>query len=314
MPWETVLDLDALGAAEHENWTWKGMTCLGPSYRRCLVSLSRGGADATVVREFDSVDKRFVEGGFTLPEAKSSVTWIDADSIFVATDFGAGSLTDSGYPRIVKRWRRGTPLAAATTVFEALASDVSADVSVDRTPGYERTVLAALDRLLEFEALSARRRQARLPIDVPDDSEVSFVRDTIFIELRSDWKIGRADLRRRVAARQRTPTAYLAGGRDMTVLFAPTKTRSLAGWTHTRDYLILDVLDNVASRLVEVKKEGGALQEPRGRGALPRQIGVAALYDPLVDGVPAEKGQARRCQPPPTAASPNATGSATSTS
>ena len=78
--WETVLDLDALGKAEGENWVWGGSACLGPSYQRCLVSLSRGGADAKVVREFDTVAKRFVEGGFFLPEAKSDVDWIDADT------------------------------------------------------------------------------------------------------------------------------------------------------------------------------------------------------------------------------------------
>jgi prolyl oligopeptidase len=288
--WETVLDLDVLGAAEQENWTWQGMSCLGPSYRRCLVSLSRGGADATVVREFDSVDKRFVEGGFTLPEAKSSVGWIDAETIFVATDFGPGSLTDSGYPRLVKRWKHGTPLAAATTVFEALASDVSAEVSVDPTPGYERTIL---ERSIDFWNSKRFLLDAGklIPIDVPDDSEVSFVRDTIFIELRSDWKAGAKTLRAGSLVAG-DAAAYLAGARDMTVLFAPTKTRSLAGWTHTRDYLILDVLDNVASRLVEVKKKGGVFKSREIAAPFPGSIGVASLYDPLVDGVPAEKGRA----------------------
>ena len=112
--WETVIDLDALGAAEKENWVWGGAECLGPDYRRCLVSLSRGGADAKVIREFDTVAKRFVDGGFALPEAKSDVAWIDADTLIVGTDFGPGSMTDSGYPRVLKRWKRGTPLAGAT--------------------------------------------------------------------------------------------------------------------------------------------------------------------------------------------------------
>ena len=138
--WETVLDLDALGSAEGENWVWGGAQSLGPEGRRCLLSLSRGGADAHVVREFDTVDKRFVEGGFTLPEAKSTVEWSDVDTVYVGTDFGPGSMTDSGYPRVVKRWQRGTPLAAAVTVFEAQVHDTWALVSVDRTPGFERTL------------------------------------------------------------------------------------------------------------------------------------------------------------------------------
>ncbi|NDG40701.1 MAG: S9 family peptidase, partial [Betaproteobacteria bacterium] len=115
--WETVIDLDALALAEGENWVWAGATCLAPDYRRCLVSLSRGGADAHVVREFDSVSKTFVAGGFELPEAKSDIAWWSADTVYVGTDFGPGSLTDSGYPRVIKRWQRGQPLAAATTLF-----------------------------------------------------------------------------------------------------------------------------------------------------------------------------------------------------
>jgi prolyl oligopeptidase len=103
-----VIDIDALGRAEGENWVWHGATVLRPDDRRCLVSLSRGGADADVVREFDLETKSFVPDGFALPEAKSHVAWRDADTLLVATDTGPGSLTDSGYPRTVREWRRGT--------------------------------------------------------------------------------------------------------------------------------------------------------------------------------------------------------------
>jgi len=98
--WEILLDLDALGKSENENWVWKSVSLLRPDYKRALVSLSRGGADAVVVREFDLEKKSFVEGGFYLPEAKGSVSWIDLDHIFVSTDFGSDAMTDSGYPRI----------------------------------------------------------------------------------------------------------------------------------------------------------------------------------------------------------------------
>ncbi|MFD0517493.1 prolyl oligopeptidase family protein [Paractinoplanes durhamensis] len=105
--WDVLLDLDALNAAEGENWTWSYVSVLRPGYDRCLISLSRGGADAVVVREFDLRTRSFVADGFTLPEAKSDVSWIDADHLYVATDFGPGSMTSSGYPRVVKCWRRG---------------------------------------------------------------------------------------------------------------------------------------------------------------------------------------------------------------
>ena len=97
--WETVLDLDALAKAEDENWVWKGADCLYPDYERCILSLSRGGADATVSREFDVVKKEFVDGGYYLPEAKGGTSWLDRDQVLVMTDFGEGSMTSSGYPR-----------------------------------------------------------------------------------------------------------------------------------------------------------------------------------------------------------------------
>jgi prolyl oligopeptidase len=290
VPWETVLDVDALGAAEHENWTWKGMQCLGPGNRRCLVSLSRGGADADVVREFDSVARSFVEGGFMLSEAKSDISWIDADTLYVATDFGPDSLTESGYPRIVKRWHRGTPLAAATTVFEGTTRDVAAGVTVDRTPGFERVIFERVIDTRNSKRFLLRGGEL-VPIDVPDDVRLDFMRDALLMELRSDLKVGgKTYVAGSLLASD--ADAYFAGRRDMTVLFAPTKTSSLAGWVQTRDHLLLDVLDNVASRLEELKKDGAVFTRREVKAPFPGSIGIDALYDPLVDGVPAEKGNA----------------------
>ena len=111
---------------------------LKPDYKHAMVSLSRGGADADVKREFDMETRSFVEGGFELPEAKSRVSWKDKDTLLVGTDFGDGSLTSSGYPRIVKEWKRGTPLDEAKTIFEGETSDVSVSGIYDQTPGFER--------------------------------------------------------------------------------------------------------------------------------------------------------------------------------
>ena len=124
--WRTLIDVDALGKAEGKSWVWHGADCLAPDYQLCLVSLSPGGTDADVVREFDIGTGKFVDGGFVVPEAKSNVAWQDRDHLLVGTDYGAGSLTASGYPRIVKLWTRGTPLAAARTIFTGEPGDVSA--------------------------------------------------------------------------------------------------------------------------------------------------------------------------------------------
>jgi prolyl oligopeptidase len=123
--WQTLIDVDSLGKAEDKSWVWHGANCLAPDFNRCLVSLSPGGSDADVVREWDRTTRSFVPGGFVVPEAKSDVTWLDADTLLVGTDWGAGSMTTSGYPRVVKRWKRGTPLASAETVKEGIPADIS---------------------------------------------------------------------------------------------------------------------------------------------------------------------------------------------
>ncbi|MDO8419343.1 MAG: prolyl oligopeptidase family serine peptidase [Rubrivivax sp.] len=276
--WETVIDIDALGKTEGENWVWSGATCLGPDYRRCLVSLSRGGADAHVVREFDTVTKAFVADGFRLPEAKSNVDWLDADTLFVGTDFGAGSLTDAGYPRVIKRWKRGQSLADAVTVFEAQRSDVLAYASVDHTPGYERI---GLGRVVDFY----NSKQFLLvgdevvPVDKPDDAQLSFWRDRVLIELRSDWRVdGQTFARGSLLIGD--AAAYLKGARRLQALFTPTPTRSLSGHTVTRSTVLLTVLDNVASRLEEWSWRNGAWQPRIVQAPYPGTLSASALHDP----------------------------------
>jgi prolyl oligopeptidase len=284
--WETVIDLDALAAAEKENWVWGGSTCLGPSYRRCLISLSRGGADAKVVREFDTVDKRFVDGGFQLAEAKSDIAWANADALYVGTDFGPGSMTDSGYPRVIKRWQRGTPLAAAVTAFEAEAKDVAAQVVVDTTPGFERVVFSrATDFYNDQRFLLVKGKL--VAFDIPTDAQWSFWNsaggkaDTLLLELRSDLTVGEQTYPRGslLAA---DATAYLKGRRSFTPLFTPSATRSLAGYTTTRTHVIVSVLDNVASRLEEWRRTPKGYAKRDIAAPFPGTLGVASLSDPLL--------------------------------
>ncbi|MFN4024413.1 MAG: prolyl oligopeptidase family serine peptidase [Hyphomonas sp.] len=125
--WETLLDIDRLAADENANWVYKGSSCFRPEAgeaRRCLISLSDGGKDAVVNREFDTVTKSFVEGGFETPEAKQTAVWAGPDTLLIATDWGEGTLTESGYPFIVKRWQRGSPLSEAEEIFRGRPTDV----------------------------------------------------------------------------------------------------------------------------------------------------------------------------------------------
>ncbi|HET7125777.1 MAG TPA: prolyl oligopeptidase family serine peptidase, partial [Lysobacter sp.] len=249
--WETVIDLDALGAAEHEKWVWHGADCLREddgSYRRCLIGLSRGGSDADVTREFDLDAKDWVEGGFFRPEAKGDLGWIDRDHVYVATDFGAGSMTTSGYPRIAKTWTRGTPLSAAATVYEGEPDDLSVAAFRDRTPGFERDFVY---RGIAFwnDELFLRGPGGKLTkIDVPNSAGKDIHREWLTLQLREPWSVGGHDYPAGALIATKFDD-FMAGGRDFTVLFTPSDTTSLEGSSWTKGKLVLNVLDDVKSRL-----------------------------------------------------------------
>ena len=275
--WEVMLDLDALGQAEGENWVFKGVEFLKPGHQRCLVSLSRGGADASVTREFDVRTKAFVADGFQLPEAKGGATWIDRDTVFVATDFGPGSMTASGYPRIAKRWRRGTPLAEARTVFEGSPTDIAVGASHDSTPGFGRDFVQRSPTFFTNEVFLLAGDGTLTKVDKPDDAEASFHREWLLLELRSAWETGGQThpAGALLAIRLR---AFLAGKRDFAVLFTPTDTTSLAGHSWTRHHLILNVLEDVKNRLsVLTPGRDGWTREPFAGAPAIGSVGVGAV-------------------------------------
>jgi prolyl oligopeptidase len=253
--WETVLDLDQLAGAEKENWVWHGYVVLEPKYDRCLVELSRGGADAVVLREFDLGAKRFVPNGFFVPEAKTDVAWRNRDTLYIGTDFGPGSLTESGYPRVIKEWRRGTPLSAARTVFEGQSGDVETSVSVDHDHG---RVYELIERGITFFSGETfiRRGEKWQRIDKPADATVDTFGDFLLLQLRSDWTAGgRSFVAGSLLAAKMDD--YLKGGRDFTVLFQPTERSSLAAVSATKHYLMLTELENVHTRLWLWRISGG---------------------------------------------------------
>jgi len=246
--WETVLDLDALSKAEKENWVWHGAQCLKPEYRKCLLSLSRGGADANVVREFDLNTKSFIKDGFYLSEAKSDIAWIDADHIYVGTDFGPGSMTTSGYPRISKEWQRGSPLNAAKLVYEGKNEDLAVSASRDLSKGFERDFITRATGFFSSETYLRGKDGKLAKIDVPDDAIVNAQREWLMVQTRSAWKVGDKTYASGALLAAKFDD-FMAGKRDLTVLFTPSETTSLDGYSWTRHRLIVNILDNVASRL-----------------------------------------------------------------
>ena len=252
--WEIVLNLDALAEAEGENWVWSEVNCLGPDYRHCMIGLSRGGADATVVREFDTVSKEFVDGGFTVPEAKHQIDWMDENTLWVATDFGEGSLTTSGYPRIAKQWQRGTPLNEATTVFEASIDDVFAFAYSSHTPEARYDLVNLTPEF--FRGTSYLRLGGRLvKIDIPEDAQMQgFFKNHMLVSLRTDWTVAGATYPQDALLAIGLDD-FLKGSRDFEVLFEPSERVALDQVQSTRNHLVYTTLDNVHSRLYRLAPE-----------------------------------------------------------
>jgi len=259
--WETVIDLDALAAAEKENWVWHGVAVLEPDDTRCLVELSRGGADAEVIREFDLEKKAFVAGGFELPEAKSRVAWRDADTLLVGTDFGPGSMTSSGYPRTTRMWKRGTKLADAEIVYEGADDDMSVGSFKDMTPGFERE-FHLRQKTFWTNDLFELRDGKLVQVPKPEDANANVHREWLLLELRKDWAAGTKTYPAG-ALLAIDYERFMAGDRDCHVLFEPSPRTSLVSFAPTRHHILVTTLDNVRNRVEALSwQEGKWLREP----------------------------------------------------
>lgn len=284
--WDVLIDLDALGKAENENWVWGGSDCLAPDYNRCLISVSRGGADAKVTREFDIAKREFVKDGFYLPEAKSQLDWVDINTVYVGTDFGPGSMTRSGYARIIKRWKRGTPISEAQFVYEAKESDVAAFATVDKTPNFERTIFGRSADFYNTE-INVLVDGKLVKIDKPSDASLSWQREWAFLLLKSDFKLAERTYKSGSLLAIKFD-ALMRGERSFELLFEPTATRSLSrsGPTTTRDFLLLNILDNVSGRIEELQYLGGKWQRREVKAPSPGALGAVGMHDPFVKDDP----------------------------
>jgi prolyl oligopeptidase len=251
--WDVVIDVDALAATEDENWVWGGAGINPPGYTRAVVSLSRGGGDASVVREFDMTTRQFVADGFNLSEAKSDIDFEDDDTVLVSTDFGDGSLTDSGYPRLIKRWRRGTPLEDAELVFSGAASDVAVGMSITNDPGFERTLVFRMVDFYNKETFELRNGEL-IRLDIPSDCSMAVHREWAMMLLVSDWT--RDGVTYKADSVLITDYEHLvAGTAELHVVFDSDGDEFLAGGAFTGDRFLSVKLRDVAT-VVEVVTPG----------------------------------------------------------
>lgn len=252
--WEILLDVDALAKSEGENWSWQSTECLLPQMNHCLFFLSRGGADASVMREFDLNKKEFVKNGFSAPEALTFASWIDPNTILIASNFGPESLSSSNYPLHVKIWRRGTTLAQAETIFRGQPTDMNAYGKYFQLPG-EQERYFIFTRALSFyesDTYIGRTPENLQQVPLPADADViTIFQGRIIARIRSDLIAG--DKKFPAGSLLALPIAALAEKENfaqyLEPVFLPTATTVYSGLVCTQSRLVLSLLDQVKGRI-----------------------------------------------------------------
>jgi prolyl oligopeptidase len=248
--WTTVLDLDRLARAEKSNWYWSGIDCERPAERRCLVSLSDGGEDAVTVREFDLGTRQFVKNGFRLPKGKQGAAWLDTDTLLVCRDWGAGTMTTSGYPFVAKMVERGRPLSEAKLVFQGEPSDVGTEVAtLQDGSGHRASLIVRHVTFFESEVYLLRPA-GPVRLDLPPKAEVSALVDgQLVVTLNQDWLAHGTAFAPGSLASINLASAYSDPQHVQPVLiYAPGPRESLGEVATTRSHLIVTTYENVRGR------------------------------------------------------------------
>ncbi|MBE0676110.1 MAG: S9 family peptidase [Bacteroidales bacterium] len=271
--WQTVLDLDKLSAEENRKWVFKGASWLAPDYSRCLLSVSDGGKDEGVIREFDAVKGAFVEGGFSVNESKGSAAWVDTDHIVVATSYGSETMTTSGYPAMVKLWKRGADAAEAETLLEIDRSRMGIFVGGVYSGGMQYTFINSRIGFYENE-MYLYTAEGLKKIEVPSD--VSFqgmFGDDLLLYLQSDWDVD-GTVFTSGSLVSFNMTAFLSGSRVVRPIYKPDERSSFASLLTTKEFIVVSTLDNVQSRLKLFSFNG---QEWTGEAVPVPEFGTVAL-------------------------------------
>jgi prolyl oligopeptidase len=254
--WETILDIDALAKAENKNWVYKGANCAPGDAMRCLVSLSDGGKDAVTVREFDIPSKSFVAGGFLLPEAKQSAAWISRDALLIGTDWGGGTVTESGYPFVIKRLERGKDLASATEVVRGDKTDVGVwPFTVETAEGEVLTGVSEADTFFTsktwlFTADGPKK------LTLPEKASVVAVhKGQLVFTIEQDWTVGAASFKQGALLSMPMADAFSATP-AVKMIYGPGPRESIIGTSDTKDAILVAGYRNVTGRLLRFTFDG----------------------------------------------------------
>ncbi len=224
--WELLLDIDALARSEDDDWIWSGAHIESKKRQRAIIKLSRGGSDAVVHREFDMDNFRFIEDGFNLPEAKGDLDWLDIDTVLISSALGEGMVTQSGYARTVRLWKRGTDPLSAPVIFECPPESMAVGAGIDRSSGSERIWFVEQRSFFETAGWLGDREGAKQRLDVPATAWWNSYNKWLTVKPREDWTVSGvtypADTLLGVSLQ-----AFLAGERNFQILFeaAPRATR-----------------------------------------------------------------------------------------
>lgn len=260
--WEVVLDIDALAAAEGKEWVYSGSSCLPPAQNKCMIALSDGGEDATIMREFDMATKSFVEGGFVIEEkSQGGVSWIDEDTLLVGRDFGEGTLTESEYPFTSRVWKRGTPLSEAAEIFRGEASDVWAGASLLRDNTGTIHARTAFRGVSFHESLYYVWKDGEwLQLDIPKKASLYGIVDGhILVTTDVDWDVdGQTFPADSLIAMDLEEWKGDPNGAAKTLVWAPGERQTKRGGAITGNSLFVTLLDNVVSKVLEFNYDGSA--------------------------------------------------------
>lgn len=280
--WETVLDVDALAKSEGANWVYKGSGCLPPNETLCMVYLSDGGKDAVEVREFDRKSKSFVTNGFRLTAGKQSADWIDADTLFVARDWGPGTMTASGYPFIVKQWRRGTKIEDAVEVYRGKQTDVSAGASVlrDNDGNNLAVMFSRSPTFYETEYyLSTDAGPKRLPFPLKSSIR-SLVKGQLALTIEEDWTWqGVSYAKGAMISFDLGELKRDSAKAKATLVLMPGPRESIEQTAGTRNRLLVAVYENVKGALYSYNFEGGSWSRAKLDLPANASIGVTSVRD-----------------------------------